>query len=179
MALGILAVGATGIVGLQQAAIRGNQEANEFSIATRTAELWLDRYRMDALAWRVGGPGTVFSAAMFANTELMRGMPAVGSTGWHFPVPATGSFPPAHQLAFHGNPAPGSGPRPFFCTQSNLSWVYDSTAIRVDVRVYWRRRNVLGASGALECPATPNRLDYHIVQASTVIRWTPEDPRRN
>lgn len=179
MALGILAVGATGIVGLQQAAIRGNQEANEYATATRTAEMWLDRYRMDALSWRTGGLGTLPSAALFANTELMQGMPAAGATGWHAPLairPA--AFPPANQLSQHGNPSPAAGsPTPIFCTQANLSWIYDGTAIRVDVRVSWRRRGSSPAA-ALACPAIPDRTQFHVVPASTVIRWTPENPRR-
>lgn len=181
MALGILAVGATGIIGLQQATIRGNQEANEFATATRTAEMWLDRYRMDALAWRSGGSGTLPSPVLFSATELMQGMPAVGSTGWHFPAAVRpGSFPPASQLSFHGNPSPAPGsPTPIFCTQANLTWVYDATAIRVDVRVAWRRRGFAAAGAtALACPAAPDRRDYHFVQASTLVRWNPENPRR-
>jgi type IV pilus assembly protein PilV len=180
LAVGILAVGATGILGLQGAAIRGNQEANEYATATRTVEMWLDRYRMDALSWRTGGAGTLPSSALFANTEFMRGMPAVGATGW-LPPPAarTGSFASASQLSFHGNPSPPPGaPTPVYCVQSNLAWVYDGTAVRVDVRAFWRRRGWQNSDGALNCPAAPNRTDYHIVQASTLVRWTPEDPPR-
>lgn len=180
LAVAILAVGATGILGLQAAAIRGNQEANEFATATRTVELWLDRYRMDALAWRTGGAGTLPSSALFASTEFMQAMPTVGSSGWVAPPAARpGSFGPATQLSFHGNPsaAPGA-PTPVYCTQANMSWVYDGTAVRIDVRTFWRRRGWQNTEGALNCPAAPNRSDYHIVQASTLVRWTPENPRR-
>ncbi len=179
LALGVLAVGAAGIVGIQGLAIRGNQEASELATASRTVEFWLDRFRMDALAWRTGGSGTMPSGTMFANTELMRAMPATGSTGWFAPtaVRAT-SFPAAAQLAANGNPIVTSGaPTPVFCTQANLTWVYDGTAIRVDVRTAWRRRNG-SATGALTCPASPDRVGYHIVSASTLIRWNPENPRR-
>ena len=180
LAVGILAVGATGILGLQGAAIRGNQEANEYATATRTVEMWLDRYRMDSLAWRTGGSGTLPSAALFSATEYMRGMPAAGASGWVAPPAATaGSFAAATQLSFHGNPSPPAGaPTPVFCTQANLAWVYDGTAVRVDVRTFWRRRGWQNTEGALNCPVAPNRADYHIVQASTLLRWTPENPRR-
>ncbi len=180
LAVAILAVGATGILGLQTAAIRGNQEANEYATATRTVEMWLDRYRMDALAWRTGGSGTLPSAALFSSTEFMRSMPAAGASGWLAPPAArVASFRPAAQLSFHGNPqAPVGAPTPVFCTQSNLSWVYDGTTVRVDVRTFWRRRGWQNSAGALACPNAPSRVDYHIVQASTLIRWTPENPRR-
>ncbi len=176
MALGILAVGATGILGLQMAAIRGNQEANEFATATRTVEFWLDRYRMDALSWRTGGRGTTVDATTFANTEYFRMMPPGGSTGWGTPPAAgAGSFPSADQLSFHGNPQPAPGsPLPVFCTQSNLTWVYAGTAIRVDVRTYWQRRTPSAAAGALACPRNPTSADYHFVHGSTLVRWTPE-----
>lgn len=180
LAVGVLAVGATGILGLQGMAIRGNQEANEYATATRTVEFWLDRYRLDALAWRTGGAGTLPSPTLFANTELMQAMPATGSSGWHFPVAARpGSFPAANQLSFNGNPAvtPGA-PMPVFCTQSNLTWVYDGTAIRVDVQTYWRRRGLMNSATSLECPPLPPREDYHLVRASTLVRWNPENPRR-
>lgn len=179
LAVGILAVGATGILGLQGLAIRGNQEANELATASRTSELWLDRYRLDALAWRTGGAGVMPTATMFANTELLRAMPQTGSSGWHFPVVARAtSFPAASQLPANGNPTvtPGA-PTPVFCTQANLTWVYEGTAIRVDVRTYWRRRGA-NATGALSCPADPSRVDYHVLTASTLIRYNPENPRR-
>jgi hypothetical protein len=67
---------------------------------------------------------------------------------------------------------------PVFCTQSRLRWVYDGTAIRVDVRTFWRRRGPTSTEGALVCPDAPDRLNYHVVQGSTLVRWTPEDPRR-
>lgn len=179
MAVAILAVGATGILGLQGMAIRGNQEANEYATATRTVEMWLDRYRMDALAWRSGGPGVLASPVLMASTELMTAMPAAGGTGWHFPTTTSAAFPAATQLSFHGNPraAPGA-PTPIFCTQANLQWLYDATALRVDVRTFWRRRGVASGATTLTCPAVPNRLDYHIVAGSTLVRWTPENPRR-
>ncbi|MFO0715041.1 MAG: prepilin-type N-terminal cleavage/methylation domain-containing protein [Sandaracinus sp.] len=180
LAVAILAVGATGILGLQGMAIRGNQEANEYATATRTVEFWLDRYRMDALAWRTGGAGTLSSPALFNNTELMRSMPAAGSTGWFVPVPASaGTFPPAAQLTANGNPAPPAGaPTPVYCTQANMTWVYGGTAVRVDVQTFWRRRGWVNTEGTLNCPAIPDRNLYHVVRASTLVRWMPENPRR-
>jgi type IV pilus assembly protein PilV len=177
MAVAILAVGATGILGLQTAAIRGNQEANEFATATRTVELWIDRYRLDALAWRQGGPGVLPGPAILANTELLQAVTV--TPGWQVPTTTSLTFPAASQLSFNGNPNPAPGaPVPVFCTQSRLRWVYDGTAIRVDVRTFWRRRGPTSTDGALVCPDAPDRLNYHVVQGSTLVRWTPEDPRR-
>jgi type IV pilus assembly protein PilV len=181
LAVAVLAVGATAILGLQEAAIRGNQEANEHAIATRVAEMWLDRFRIDALSWTQGGAGVLPSPATFAQTQFMRGMPAAGSTGFFFPAPATpGGFTPAAGLSFQGNPtaAPGA-PTPIYCTQANLSWVFPGTAIRADVRVYWPRRSWANGATTLECPADPPLEQYHMVSAATVLRWTPAAPRRN
>jgi type IV pilus assembly protein PilV len=175
MAVAILAVGATGILGLQTAAIRGNQEANEYATATRIVEMWLDRYRLDAQAWRQGGAGTLPSPVLLANTELLRVMPAVGSTGWIVPTTTSATFPAASVLSFNGNPQPPLGaPNPIFCTQANLSWVYDATTIRVDVQTFWRRRGYTSTATVLTCPAVPSRATYHLVRASTLVRWTPQ-----
>jgi type IV pilus assembly protein PilV len=176
LAIGVMAVGATAILGLQQAAIRGNQEANEYAVATRTAEMWLDRFRLDALSWNQGGAGATAGPGTFAATQFMRMMPPTGATPWFEPVPATaGSYLPATRLAFQGNPSPPAGsPGPVYCTQAQLSWVYPATAIRVDVRVFWMRRGP-GAAAVINCanPPDPTGVTHRVVAASTVIRWTP------
>lgn len=170
MAIAILAVGATGIMGLQQAATRGNQEANEMGTATRIAEMWLDRFRLDALNWRPGGPGIASVAATFANTQYMRLMPTAGGTGWFVP-PAGAGLPAAATLGFNGNPSAGGTMH--YCTQAQINWVRPGTTMRADVRVFWRRRQWTSAAGAEVCPLAPNRIDYHMVNATTVLRWTP------
>lgn len=174
MAMAILAVGATGIMSLQTAATRGNQEANEMGTATRISEWWLDRLRLDALNWRIGGAGTLPSPAMFANTQYMRAMPAVGGTPWFVPAAATAAagLPDANRLGFNGNPGTAAGTA-HFCTQAQLTWVYPGSALRADVRVFWRRRQWTSAAGAEACPAAPDRLDFHMVSASTILRYTP------
>jgi type IV pilus assembly protein PilV len=180
LAVAVLAVGATAILGLQEAAIRGNQEANEHAIATRIAELWLDRLRLDALSWTQGGAGALPSTAMFAQTQFLNIMPAAGATGF-VPVPEpVGAYAPARGLSFQGNPnaAPGA-PTPVYCTQMNLAWVYPGTAIRADVRVFWPRRSWINGVTTLDCPAAPALEQYHMVSAATVLRWTPAAPRRN
>lgn len=171
MAMAILAVGATGIMSLQTAATRGNQEANEMGTATRISEWWLDRLRVDALNWQIGGPGVLPSPAMFANTLYLDAMPAVGGTGWFAPNEAGVLFA-GHELGFNGNPAGGAG-IVHFCTHAQLTWVYPGTAMRADVRVFWRRRQWTSAAGAAACPAVPPRLDFHMVSASTILRYTP------
>lgn len=176
MALAVLAGGAAAIMGLQQAAIRGNQEANEMATATRIAEMWLDRYRLDGLRWTTGGPTATPGPTQFTNTAFMQAMPASGSTGWHVP-PSSTTFLAATSLQQTGNPTGATGaPSPYFCVQSNLTWVYLGTAIRADVRVFWRRRSwASGEAGALTCPANPDRRNFHMVQSSSVIRWrTPQ-----
>ncbi len=180
LALGVLAVGATAILGLQQAAIRGNQEANEYATATRVAELWLERFRMDSLSWTTGGSNAVPSPTLLANTQLMQGLTGPGTTGWFQPVVAApAAFPAASQLSMHGNPLPAPGPPiPVFCTQANLTWVYNSTALRADVRVFWPRRDWIAGANRLGCPAVPDPFQYHMVSASTLLRWTPAQPRR-
>ncbi|MCS6857819.1 MAG: prepilin-type N-terminal cleavage/methylation domain-containing protein [Deltaproteobacteria bacterium] len=180
VAVGVLAVGATGILGIQVAAIRGNQEAQEMATASRIVEMWLERFRLDALGW---GPGGV---AGLANASYLRAIPATGTTGWFEPVSTNPAFrfplPDAHVLPYTGNPsaAPGA-PQPVFCTQVNLQWVYNGSAIRVDVRTYWRKRGPAGVRGPLACNAGREAIDltqFHVVRGSTLVRWNPESPRR-
>jgi type IV pilus assembly protein PilV len=174
LAMAILAIGATGIMSLQQASIRGNQEANSMGTATRISQMWLDRFRLDALNWRQGGVGVVPVAATFANTRYMRGMPAAGGTGWFAPVAASAAgLPDAVLLGYNGNPTAGGTIH--YCTQTQLNWVRPGTTIRADVRVYWRRRQWT-AVGTEVCPVAPDRIDFHMVQASTLLRYTPAGP---
>lgn len=51
MALGLLAVGAAGIVAMEKAAVVGNASARTVATATALAERWVERLRADAMLW--------------------------------------------------------------------------------------------------------------------------------
>lgn len=52
MALAVLAVGATGVVGMQKATLLGNVRARNLSTASSIAATWIDRLKIDSLTWR-------------------------------------------------------------------------------------------------------------------------------
>jgi type IV pilus assembly protein PilV len=56
MALGVLAVGATGIVAMEKAAVVGNASAKSIATANDLAMRWAERLRVDAMVWNTLQP---------------------------------------------------------------------------------------------------------------------------
>jgi type IV pilus assembly protein PilV len=56
MALGVLAVGASGIVAMQKAAVVGNASAKSIATANELAIRWAERLRVDAMVWNTFTP---------------------------------------------------------------------------------------------------------------------------
>ncbi len=180
VAVAVLTVGAMSILALNAAAIRGNMAARELSTATQVASVWLERLQMDATRFR----GTRLqrrTPTALTNTYWLRNVPPVGTAPtWFTPVvPAATTFFP--NFDFYGV-GTNVAANQHYCTNIRLAWVHDSNSIRADVRVWWLRRSpqaVTTGLGSCAPGIDPNTLsgraprDIHVVQASTVVRWTP------
>jgi type IV pilus assembly protein PilV len=155
MALAVLTLGAMTVVSIQKATLIANTNARNLATATEIAQTWIERARLDALAWTNAG-----------------GIPNIGNTVWlQGATNANGWFTPA--TTFNGNPQPAGTPvadvtgadlwnandplAPAFCTQMRLTgyglqnpnlWSL-ARLVRVEVRVYWDKRGA-----AINC-ATP------------------------
>ncbi len=173
MALAVMSVGAVGIMSLQQASTRGNVESREVGTATMVTRRWVERLKIDALAWN--SPGT--TADVLGNTKYLQ----LVDGAWHAPVDEDGidSF----AANFFGedvmDDAVGMGAQ-HFCTHVRLRWTAAGDTIRADVRTFWFRRGsdnslfencASGAEAIVDGDLMSPTSVLRSVQTSTLIRW--------
>ena len=170
MALAVMVVGATALVGLQQLTTRANTTSREMSTATQIMQTWLERLKLDALQWN--------AANVLTNTDYLQ---TVDGT-WIVPS-VVGTQSPAFDH-WGRDLAPIVDANTRFCMSYRLTWVFSGEAMRADVRVYWPRK-AQGAHLATDfascgpsaqanlAPGTATAARYHVIYASDVLRWTP------
>ena len=171
MALAVLTAGAVGIVGMQQAAIRGNMISRQITTANNLAQLWIDRLQRDSIHWT--NSSSTASVADLANTTYLKNVTAAGSTpAWFVPVPGT-SIPEAAAFDYYGRDTTTAGAM-YYCANIRLAWVYPGRAMRGDVRIWWARTSNQATTGLAACNggavAPTGNFNVRMVQASTVLR---------
>lgn len=171
VALGVLAVGAAGVIAIQKATGLGSVNARNVSTANRIAAKWLERLQSDALSWNtINGYG----ASNWLKEATLP--PAV----WKTPA----------EVFNHGSPDadvlgadiyPGDDSPSAFCTHLRLTALPGSLdtpggmqppyvpAIRAEVRVYWSR-----SGQPVNCAADPatisnTREQYGFIHEVTAI----------
>lgn len=140
-ALGVLAIGATGVLALQKATVIGSVNARNLAIANAIATTWAERLRVDALRWNDPGgipdlaSDTVWLRASATATLLQRvvpdevalqGAPAADMTGADFYATTPGQPAFCTHLRF----------RPFTDQVGAPIW---TTLLRAEIRVFWDR----------------------------------------
>jgi prepilin-type N-terminal cleavage/methylation domain-containing protein len=162
VSIAISAIGISGIVFMQTATVRSNQDAHETQVATVFARTWIERIRRDSLMWTVvGNPvlGTVLaghnvgipnSANYFVPTQPNDGV-------WDVPVSLAGSRS-SSGANYHGVdvgapdpllPAavPVTNRDIYYCANTKFTPVHLvnglTNAMRADVRVWWSRKSSL------------------------------------
>jgi hypothetical protein len=141
MAIAVLMLGALGVIAMQRATLIANVSARNLVTATDVAQSWMERMRVDALAWNE--PGGVPDLTNDTMWLKLASPPA----GWLAPqsnnlaLQPTGA-PQADVMGadvFTGDPS-----LPAFCPQVRLTRFSDNPTfsdlyrmIRVEVRVYW------------------------------------------
>ncbi|WP_437679849.1 type IV pilus modification PilV family protein [Sorangium sp. So ce131] len=170
-ALGVLALGATGVVALQKATLISNTNARNIAVANNIAMTWAERLRADALQWN--DPG---------------GIPDLASTDWVVTA-STQPFPvkvaPTEILGLGAPSADVIGADIFdgdtaaaaFCTHLRFRQFTDAgggplwrSLIRVEIRVFWER-----SGGPIDCGVAPATVDaqpdrYGAVYLTTSVR---------
>lgn len=179
MAVGIMTVGAVGIMSLQQATTRGNSFARQITSANHITRTWVERLRTDALAWNEPG------AAGVAGTTYLSTIPAATTTiGPWTAMGSAGGVGDSYAFDFLGERTDGAPPDApiHFCTNVRLRWVLGNNAIRADVRTWWHResRNVTarfacapGSEDAVTTELAEADPDLHAVYGSILLRPTP------
>jgi prepilin-type N-terminal cleavage/methylation domain-containing protein len=163
VSIAISAIGISGIVFMQSATVRSNQDAQETQVATVFARSWIERIRRDAVMWTALGPpplaqilagrnlGIPNSANYFVPTAFNDGV-------WDVPIPIAGALE-SSGANYHGvdvgalDPLLGAGLVPvtnrdiYYCANTKFTTVHLANnlanAIRADVRVWWSRKSSL------------------------------------
>lgn len=172
-ALGVLAIGATGVLALQKATLISNTNARNIAIANNIAMTWAERLRVDALQWN--DPGGVPDRD--SDTDWLSLMTTAPFPEKVTPtlIPALGS-PSADVFGtdiYAGDPSQSA-----FCTHVRFTQFSDATTgtrrwptlIRAEIRVTWER-----SGNPINCATAPTDIDaqperFGAVYVTTAVR---------
>jgi type IV pilus assembly protein PilV len=177
MAVGIMTVGAVGLMSLQQATTRGNAFSREMTTASDITRTWVERLRMDALEWNATGAGAVVSTTYLSTVPATTAEIGPWST-----LGTAGDPETSYAFDYLGAAADGDPGAIYFCTNVRFRWVVGNNAIRADVRTWWHRRSddivdrfecEPGTEDAVSAELAQPRPELHAVYGSLVIRPTP------
>lgn len=149
MALGILAVGTTGVIALQKVALVGNTNARMADAARNVAGTWVERLKTDSLQWNDPLGSSDIASTLWLNVAgTYNAQNPPNATSWVRAPEVTGWSSPVADI--HGSdvfdPASQDG---VFCTHLQLARAVEKRysldgqthpiAIRAVIRVVWRR----------------------------------------
>lgn len=173
MAIGIFAIGVTGVFAMQRVTSGANAHAKNLAIATYAAESWLEQLAIDATLWTQTSPLTS------GNTTWLDQLGTNATTGWFLPA-TSGSFGPG----FDPLGAYAANADAAFCTHIRLTRLLPEPngLLRAEVRVFWPKPGPVWSTTVAYCPATAtagevstisDKTDYfHFVHKATVVRQT-------
>lgn len=203
VALAVLALGVTGILSMQNAAILSNRRAQEMTLATQIARMWLERIRADANQWnrpssrsrvsdlqdtqylcRLSPTGCTSGAATAVNTWFVPQIPAL-AVAPATPLTVIGAGPTAFD-AF-GREVGAGDARAVYCVGVRLGWIAPDLGsrqgiVRAEVRVWWYREGVqtrrwarcADGDAAAQAQIGANITDLHAVYVASAIQGNPQ-----
>ncbi len=177
MAVGIITVGAVGMVGMQRASIVGNADARQMAMGTALAQRWVEVLRRDAYLWQAA------TVAGLDNTSYLKtGLSAANQGKWIELAPLALD---STRYDYNGTGVASTGTGAHYCVNVRLQWIYTDSAARADVRVWWPRTlasinttatnsiSTLANCAETNLDTVTAHRNARIVGVSTVIRWTP------
>ncbi len=181
MAIGVFAIGVSGVIAMQKVTLASNQHAKNLAVATHIAQAWMDQLNADAAQWNFPGPRNPSAASDLDDTDWLDEVN--NTSAWFRPNwVATRAFGPGFNAL--GNPVDGTD-QAVFCAHVRLNWLnrdnqgnVGNGLIRAEVRVFWLREGVLGGisdeplCSAVDDPAqVGQRPDlYHFVYNASAVR---------
>lgn len=179
ISLGLLGIGASGVVALQKATQIGNNNARYIATANAVALSWAERLRAEALQWNA--PNGVDDLQTDTKWLLQA---APNNPAWFNPATilpdsnATAGSPNADMLG--GDVFTNDVAAPVFCTKMRLTRLAvfpdnanrnpnTSKIIRAEIRVYWHR-----AGAPVNCtpdpdPGGPDSARFGFVTLTTAV----------
>jgi type IV pilus assembly protein PilV len=147
-ALGLLTLGAAGVMALQKTVIAAGAHARNLAAANAIAMAWAERLRADGVQWIGQGPGGLATTRWLRQAEIQPGVT-------HPPEEIAAMGSPAADLlaadAYDGDLA-----IPAFCTHVRLTRLGGAwpDLIRAEIRVSWERRGQ-----PIDCSVDPADVD--------------------
>lgn len=181
-ALGVLAIGATGVLALQKATLISNTNARNLTIANNIAMTWAERLRVDALQWN--DPMRV--PDLDSDTDWLRLTNASPFPAKVTPTPVDELWAAPSADVFGTDIYGTDASQPAFCTHVRLRQFNDpatgtriwGSLIRAEIRVIWERNG-----NPIDCTIAPVTVDEHperfgaVYLTTGVLRNTSEDRR--
>ncbi|WP_306413924.1 type IV pilus modification PilV family protein [Chondromyces apiculatus] len=146
-ALGILGIGAAGVIALQKVVLVSGTRAGTLAAATAVAEGWAERLRVDGVRWGAAGPLALEGTRWLRVAELAPG---------EVHVPAVvGDGAPSADL-WGSDAVAGDGAAVVFCTHLRLTRLAPvwPELVRAEIRVAWER-----AHQPMDCGVDPAEVD--------------------
>lgn len=186
MAIAVLAIGLLGVAALQTGSVSGNIQAQETTMATSLARLWVERLRRDAARWTVNvvpvagaTPGEI-SSTRYLSAVANPPVWVVPPNGLTIPGAASDPYasPSGTQTAafdhWGRDVATGSANRRY-CTNIRIGWVYPGSAVRADVRVWWHKRLRTESAGdglpaRVACTTAASNAALNVARGATAAR---------
>lgn len=165
VSLGVMMVGAMAVIGLQAHAIRGNAHASRITIATQIAQRWIERLKQDAHSWTVVGTDSGTIAGAFANTTYLgANLAALTGSPDAFRTLTTNFAGTGISNAFdaRGRDTLANGSQAF-CASYRQAWIWEGQLMRVDVRVWWPREQLVQAPVPGPNGQTPSVSSRHVL----------------
>lgn len=177
MALGVLAVGSSGIIAMQKVTVVANRDARNLETANEIARTWIERLRSDAAVWN--HPSAMNSMTDLNETVWLNNyVRPENAPAWVRPENADLKLYGVHDALGRDVPTGDlTGP---YCVHLRLTWHRLNRSMRAEVRVYWLRSGITGTDKSIPNPLCgqapnnpPNIQDdtdlYHFVHATTLI----------
>ncbi len=172
MAIGVFAVGITGVFAMQRVTSGSNSYAKNLAVASYVAESWQERLAVDALNWTQSAPIT--------NTTWFAPLGAADDWGWDLPA-TSGDFGPSFSIVGAYNDHGSTPENTVFCTHIRLTRLISTPSsgmIRTEVRVFWPKPGEppnLGGSHYCTDSADLDKITaehFHFVHKASVVRQT-------
>lgn len=134
MALALLAVGASGVIAMQKAAVVGNASAKSIATATALAARWAERLRLDAMTWNALMPTSDIGETRWLKTVV------ASPNLWNQPPATPLSVSPEADPLGADIVAANDTSAVAYCTHISYRQITPKMVSAV-VRVTWRRDN--------------------------------------
>lgn len=169
MALALLAVGASGVIAMQKAAIVGNASAKSIATATALATRWAERLRLDSMVWNSVTPATDIDETRWLKTVV--GSPNTWNLPTSTPLSVSSSADPLGADIVAANDPSLTA----YCTHISYRQITPKMISAV-VRVTWRRDNSKIDCGDADLTLIETDLTRYGAVYVTVGMMTQERP---